>query len=1316
MVVQAKSLSAHRAVDATANFFVRSRRLLQRSWFVFICIFVCALPAAAQVSTSVGPTSVNLAESGTQQFTATVTGTSNMAVNWTVLEGAQGGAVTSTGLYTAPEYPGAFHVVATSQADGTKSATALAVVPGFLKPDMRDARTGDTATTLQDGTILFAGGSDNSGTETASAEIYSPTTGLFTWTGNMTMARNGHSAALLTDGEVLIAGGEATGGLTTAAELYNPATGNFTARGSMGTARENFTATTLPNGEVLIIGGTTGCAPTCAAAGTAELYDPASGTFSPTGSLVTARAGQTATLLPNGEVLIAGGTGDSSNPLASTELYNPTTGAFSAGPNMSTARFGFSATLLANGNVLLAGGIASNPPLASADIYDSGTNTINPTGNMNFIRYGQTATLMGNGDVLMAGGEGNYPGEVSGLDPAAEIYDPTAGTFAVTASLNIPRYFQTATLLANGTVLIAGGDGDIGVLDSVEIYDPVAAEFTTNDAVLHVGRAFNTQTTLANGSILVAGGIDCEAPAYASAELYNPTTGKFSLTGSMNVPRQSHTATLLNNGEVLLVGGFSGLATGGAVLGSAELYNPTTGTFSLTGSLITPRAEHAATLLQNGEVLITGGIGASGFINTAELYDPMAGTFSAAGTMIYASGWNTSTVLSTGQVLIVGGAVPSEDLGPPTSLNTAEIFDPSAETFSAAGKEAFSPVEQTATLLQSGEVFIGNGSSSQVYSASANQFSAVQVASSDSYTRIEQVAALLLNGQVIEAGGVSTSPSSSDLYDPIANLIAAGDTMRMPRVSPTASTLANGNVMIVAGTDSSSDECGRRSVDVYQTPEAATLPTVTAETPNPLTGFSQVTMTIQGTGYLPGAAASIDGVVLTTTYVSASELTAIVPASEMTVLGNHQLTVANPGGQASAPLTILIQNPDVSITPGQDTSIYFGNELVGDQSGIQSVMIFSTGNATATLGPFSISGGEASDFSVSNQSTCPINGGSLPSQQICTLAVTFTPSAAGLRVAQISTTTNALQPTLTVPVSGMGITSPQASLSAAVLTFANQGVGSTSAAQSVTLTNSGNSAMAISGITLSSATDFSSTNNCPASLAAGANCAINVAFTPSVAGNRSATVNITDNSLGTTTQTVALTGVGTAVSLGGMDGGSTTASVPPGQTATFMLQAASSGGIAETVAVGVNCSSVPDATCNSNPNPVAVSGPTTGAFTVTVITTPYTAGSAPIADGERRGPAGLMRRFSFRIDALVFAMLLGMLLGARRSGARGIRWGAMTALTIMIVVACFGCGGSGGGGGSSPPAQGTPPGNYSIAVTATSNGVSQNLTLSLTIQ
>jgi hypothetical protein len=164
-----------------------------------------AFPAAAQAGVTISPGSVNLVAGGSAQFSAAVTGTNNTAVNWSVLEGAPGGTVTSTGLYTAPPYAGAFHVVATSQADSSQSATAIAAVPGFLKPDMRNARSLPTVTQLQNGRILLAGGQDISGSASlATAEIYDPSTSMFTLTGSMAVTRQSQAAALLQNGQVLV--------------------------------------------------------------------------------------------------------------------------------------------------------------------------------------------------------------------------------------------------------------------------------------------------------------------------------------------------------------------------------------------------------------------------------------------------------------------------------------------------------------------------------------------------------------------------------------------------------------------------------------------------------------------------------------------------------------------------------------------------------------------------------------------------------------------------------------------------------------------------------------------------------------------------------------------------------------------------------------------------------------------------------------------------------------------------------------------------------------------------------------------------------
>jgi hypothetical protein len=361
----------------------------------------------------------------------------------------------------------------------------------------------------------------------AATPTLAPKTGTFSPTGSMTEARVYDTATLLTDGSVLVTGGTVPEGTdavpVSSAELYGPKTGAFTATGSMDTSRTSQTATLLPNGRVLVAGGYGGCnASICNTLASAELYDPATGTFSPTGSMATPREDQTATLLSDGQVLITGGGEPGNISFASAELYNPATGAFTATGSMATARAGDTATLLTDGRVLIAGGQGptAGDVLASAELYDPATGTFSPTGSMATARSDQTATLLSDGRVLIAGG-----GDTSGALASAELYDPTTGTFSPTGSMTTASEYHTATLLPSGRVLIAGGEGN-----------------GTGDVVL------------------------------ASAELYDPTTGTFSPTGSMTAVCTAQTATLLSDGRVLLAGGGDPYA--GSTLASAELYQP----------------------------------------------------------------------------------------------------------------------------------------------------------------------------------------------------------------------------------------------------------------------------------------------------------------------------------------------------------------------------------------------------------------------------------------------------------------------------------------------------------------------------------------------------------------------------------------------------------------------------------------------------------------------------------------------------------------------------------------------------------------------
>jgi hypothetical protein len=235
----------------------------------------------------------------------------------------------------------------------------------------------------------------------------------------MTTPRAQHTATLLPNGKVLIAGGY-QGGLASA-ELYDPSTGSFTATGNMTTAPWGCTACLdhkailLPNGKVLIV-----------AFEGAELYDPSTGTFAPTGNMInpyyTAR---TATLLTSGKVLVAGGTNDFGDS-AGAELYDPSTGTFTPTGNMTTGRESHTATLLPDGTVLITGSqrgaFGGGYGLASAEIYDPAIGTFSATGNMTTPRLLQTATLLADGTVLVTGGS---PG-AGGLLASAEIYHPAA--------------------------------------------------------------------------------------------------------------------------------------------------------------------------------------------------------------------------------------------------------------------------------------------------------------------------------------------------------------------------------------------------------------------------------------------------------------------------------------------------------------------------------------------------------------------------------------------------------------------------------------------------------------------------------------------------------------------------------------------------------------------------------------------------------------------------------------------------------------------------------------------------------------------------
>jgi N-acetylneuraminic acid mutarotase len=583
------------------------------------------------------------------------------------------------------------------------------------------------------------------------------------------------------------------------------------------------------------------------------------GSWALTGSMHIARISPIAVTLPNGKVLVTGGF-NNPNSFASSELWDPSTGKWTKTGSMTVDRVNATITLLNTGKVLVAGGLTSGGPTTSCNLYDSATGKWTKTGSMGGPRYMHTATLLVDGRVLVAGGIGTQQG-VS-LD-TAEIYDPTSGKWTGAAEMSTAREGHAASLLSDGDVLVTGGDAAIltGSQGSTEVYDPSRNVWTVVGRMTS-SRFFHTQSTLGDGTVIVAGGAYGDGDAYnsfPSTDRFDPASEIWEATGAMMVirggnptitGRSFHTATTLSDGSVLVAGGtgYEHEASSMRVLATAELYDPSTGTWTLTPDMHVGRVEHAAVALRDGRAMVIGGSTTGPATATAEIFTPgarRAGTFpmvrypraprssghsfapliyrresvspsfhrgfagkigewAPTSSMHFARAGAPATLLPNGNVLVEGCNEPFT-----TGGTSAEIFDPATGKWSVTGSMRYPRCGHRAILLPNGTVLVIGGfggtkraqwwSTAEVYDPQTGRWTVIGQMNS---VRTSTGLAALPSGKFLAIAGAAqgTIPrDSADIFDPVANTFTETPSLNVSRYGFETATLQDGRVLVVAG-------------------------------------------------------------------------------------------------------------------------------------------------------------------------------------------------------------------------------------------------------------------------------------------------------------------------------------------------------------------------------------------------------------------------------------------------------------------------------------------------------------------------------------
>lgn len=705
---------------------------------------------------------------------------------------------------------------------------------------MASARTWHSATLLQNGKVLITGGY-RLGQAVAENELYDPASGTWGFTGMMKQTRYSQSATLLRSGKVLVTGGSTQfGEYLATSELYDPLTGEWVATGSLAHPRKWHTATLLPDGRVLVAGGQ---GPELTYPAAAEIYDPQTERWSAAESIGPGRIGHSATLLPNGNVAVTGGFvfQPAFEALDRVEIYSPVANSWRLAAPLRGRRGNHAAILLRNGKLLVAGGFQVGGWASAAELYDYQTDQWHPAPPPQFLREGGSPILLPDGRVLLFGGGYN-----NRAVKTAELFDPSSGTWSLDADLNTGRNNNTATLLPNGRVFIAGGDGSGDsdaniVLAGTELYEYAKGEWEAG-GILKNARISHTATLLPNGTVLLAGGA-FQGEALAAAELYDAGLRQWTEARALSTARHHHTATLLPNGEVLAVGG---LGREDRAISSAERFDHKTGAWNEAGGMQFPRAFHIATLLPNGKVLVAGGEGNDGILGAAELYDFDDRSWRSTASLKTPRSGFTATLLFSGVVLVTGGR------GARGELASAEIYDPASGTWTMTGAMNTTRSSHTATLLRSGKVLVAGGfggrNTAEIYDPARGTW---EVTGNLDTARFIHSAVLMQDGKVLVTGGVRfdghlSTISSAEMFDPHRGVWSPVNSLAAERYHHTSTLLASGRVLITGGGSQESEVSTSELFDPGLGYQLAWRPQIETVTSNLLSGGR---MDLTGSGF-----------------------------------------------------------------------------------------------------------------------------------------------------------------------------------------------------------------------------------------------------------------------------------------------------------------------------------------------------------------------------------------------------------------------------------------------------------------------------------